>query len=215
MLSGILYFSSLFFRFGLRSQSQEVAGCIAGREQSRKEAAMPAVQIWAAPEPVKLSLNGRGGPRGSLTVHGHWKKKLLLSWEDTWSVASRERGSTSASPTLDMSLYEISTMSTEWTFLCNIESLSKVTLWVSFEPYRSVFMCLLLSPDVCILVATIQFASVPIAQTKKRISKRQKQQKYLELILKNVLPHLHGISFRTEKWWLSTCPHLLLCFTRI
>lgn len=34
-------------------------------------------------------------------------------------------------------------MSTKWTFICNIENLSKVTLWVSFEPYRSAFMCLL------------------------------------------------------------------------
>lgn len=40
---------------------------------------------------------------------------------------------------------EIFTMSTTWTFLCNFENLSKVALWVSFEPYRSVSMCLLFS----------------------------------------------------------------------
>lgn len=115
---------------------------------------MPTVQIRAASEPVKLWLNGRGGPQGSLTVHGHWKKKLLLSWEDTWSVASRARGSASACPTLDMSLYEISTMSNKWTFLCNIESFSKVTPWVSFEPYGSVFYVVL---PMFVSVAAIQF----------------------------------------------------------
>lgn len=36
-------------------------------------------------------------------------------------------------------------MSTKWIFICNFENLSKVTLWVSFEPYRSVSMCLLFS----------------------------------------------------------------------
>lgn len=40
---------------------------------------------------------------------------------------------------------EILTMSTKWTFICNFENLSKVALWVSFEPYRSVSMCLLFS----------------------------------------------------------------------
>lgn len=38
---------------------------------------------------------------------------------------------------------EIFTMSTKWTFICNFENLSKVALWVSFEPYRYVSMCLL------------------------------------------------------------------------
>lgn len=41
--------------------------------------------------------------------------------------------------------YEIFTMSTKWTLICNIENLSKVALWVSFEPYRSVSMPLLFS----------------------------------------------------------------------
>lgn len=40
---------------------------------------------------------------------------------------------------------EIFTVSTKWTFICNFENLSKVALWVSFEPYRSVSMCLLFS----------------------------------------------------------------------
>lgn len=56
-------------------------------------------------------------------------------------------------------------MSTEWTFLCNIESLSKVTLWVSFEPYRSVFMCLLLSRYVS--VPTIQYVPTIKPEFKK------------------------------------------------
>lgn len=38
---------------------------------------------------------------------------------------------------------EIFTVSTKWTFICNFENLSKVALWVSFEPYRSVSTCLL------------------------------------------------------------------------
>lgn len=41
--------------------------------------------------------------------------------------------------------YEIFTMSTKWTLICNIENLSKVALWVSFEPYRPVSMPLLFS----------------------------------------------------------------------
>lgn len=34
--------------------------------------------------------------------------------------------------------YEIFTMSIKWTFICNFENLSKVALWVSFEPCRCV-----------------------------------------------------------------------------
>lgn len=41
--------------------------------------------------------------------------------------------------------YETFTMSTKWTFICNFEDLSKVALWVSFEPYRRVSICLLFS----------------------------------------------------------------------
>lgn len=41
--------------------------------------------------------------------------------------------------------YETFTMSTKWTFICNFDDLSKVALWVSFEPYRCVSICLLFS----------------------------------------------------------------------
>lgn len=52
-------------------------------------------------------------------------------------------------------------MSTKWTFICNIENLSKVTLWVSFEPYRSVF-------DVFIFSANFQFLHSSAVHFQKR-----------------------------------------------